>query len=133
MTKIVLKGTFQITAWNESTYAEHKEFGKQTIAEIKQIYSGDIYGAADIRYVMSYQKDATAVFVGIEHLTIDTPEIAGSIVLQHNGLFSQGVAQSRFSVIANSGTDNLQHYIGHGEFTSSENSQADYVITLQHE
>ena len=133
MTKIVLKGTFQITAWNESTYAEHEDGSKQTIAEIKQTYTGDISGNTDIRYIMSYQKDATALFVGIEHLTVDTPEIAGSIVLQHNGLFSQGVAQSQFSVIANSGTDNLQHYIGHGEFTSTENGQADYVITLQHE
>ncbi|NCO72902.1 MULTISPECIES: DUF3224 domain-containing protein [Shewanella] len=133
MTKIVLKGVFQITTWNESTYAEHHNDSKQTIAEISQTYSGDVSGSAQIRYIMSYQKEGSAVFVGIEHLTIDTPEIAGSIVLQHNGVFSQGVAQSQFNVIADSGTDNLLLYIGHGEFTSTENGQADYIITLQHE
>ncbi|PKH98560.1 DUF3224 domain-containing protein, partial [Shewanella sp. 11B5] len=55
MTKIVLKGVFQITAWNESAYAEHDNNNKQTIAEITQTYSGDINGSAQIRYVMSYQ------------------------------------------------------------------------------
>ncbi|AZG35591.1 MULTISPECIES: DUF3224 domain-containing protein [Shewanella] len=133
MTKIVLKGIFQITAWNETAYAEHDDSSKQTIAEIAQTYSGDISGAAQNRCVMSYQKDGSAVFVGIEHLTINTPEIAGTLVLQHDGLFSQGVAQSQFSVIADSGTHNLQHYLGHGEFTSTENGQADYTITLYHD
>lgn len=133
MTKIVLKGVFQITAWNESAYAEHDNNNKQTIAEITQTYSGDINGSAQIRYVMSYQNGEAAVFVGMEHLTINTPEISGTIVLQHNGLFSQGVAQSQFNVIADSGTDNLKQFIGHGEFTSTENGQADYLITLHHD
>lgn len=133
MTKIVLKGVFQITTWNESAYAEHDNNNKQTIAEITQTYSGDINGSAQIRYVMSYQNGETAVFVGMEHLTINTPEISGTIVLQHNGVFSQGVAQSQFNVIADSGTDNLKQFIGHGEFTSTENGQADYLITLHHD
>lgn len=130
MSKIVLKGVFQITAWNESAYAEHHDGSKQTIAEISQSYSGDVSGVADIRYVMSHQQDTKAAFTGIEHLTITTPEIAGTIVLLHNGTFAQGVAQSQFTVVEGSGTDNLLDYIGHGEFTSSENGQADYLITL---
>ncbi|ABI72538.1 DUF3224 domain-containing protein [Shewanella frigidimarina] len=133
MTKIVLKGVFQITAWNESAYAEHDNNNKQTIVEVTQTYSGDINGSAQIRYVMSYQNGEAAVFVGMEHLTINTPEISGTIVLQHNGVFSQGVAQSQFNVIADSGTDNLKQFIGHGEFTSTENGQADYLITLHHD
>ncbi|AZG74005.1 DUF3224 domain-containing protein [Shewanella livingstonensis] len=130
MTKIVLKGVFQITTWNESAYAEHMDSSKQTIAEITQTYSGDISGSAKTRYVMSYQKDGAAVFVGIEHLTISTPEIAGTIVLQHSGRYSQGIAQSQFSIIEGSGTDNLTEYIGHGEFISTEKGQAEYIITF---
>jgi hypothetical protein len=133
MAKIVLKGVIQITSWNESAYAEHDDSSKQTITEINQTYSGDVTGIAQNRYLMSYQKDGTAVFVGIEHLTIETPEIAGTIVLLHNGVFSHGVAQSKFSVIADSGTDNLHQFIGHGEFTSTENGQADYLITFYHD
>ncbi|MGX9462949.1 DUF3224 domain-containing protein [Shewanella sp. A14] len=133
MTKIVLKGVFQITAWNESAYAEHNNNSKQTIAEITQTYSGDISGSSVIRYVMSYQKGDAAVFVGMEHLTVSTPEITGTIVLQHNGVFSQGIAKSQFNVITDSGTNNLQQFIGYGEFTSTENGQADYTITLQND
>jgi len=84
-------------------------------------------------HVMSYQNGGASVFVGMEHLTINPPEISGTIVLQHNGVFSQGVAQSQFNVIADSGTDNLKQFIGHGEFTSTENGQADYLITLHHD
>ncbi|WP_445778384.1 DUF3224 domain-containing protein [Shewanella sp.] len=130
MTKVVLKGVFQITQWDETAYAEHDDSSKQTVANIKQTYSGDIIGSAEIRYVMSYQKDATAVFSGLERLNVTTPEIIGSIMLQHNGTFIAGVAQSQFKVIAGSGTHNLTDYIGQGEFTSTENGQAEYVITL---
>ncbi|MGI2170765.1 DUF3224 domain-containing protein [Shewanella sp. MF05960] len=130
MTKVVLKGVFQITQWNEKSYAEHEDGTKQTIASIKQTYSGDITGLAEIRYVMSYQQDTTAVFTGIEELTVTTPEITGRIIFQHNGTFIAGVAQSQFTVIAGSGTQNLAEYIGQGEFTSTENGQAEYVITF---
>ncbi|GGP81899.1 DUF3224 domain-containing protein [Shewanella ulleungensis] len=130
MTKVVLKGVFQITQWDETAYAEHEDGTKQTIANIKQTYSGDITGSADIRYVMSYQQDTTAVFTGLEELNITTPEITGRIIFQHNGTFVTGVAQSEFHIIAGSGTENLTEYIGQGEFTSTENGQAEYVITL---
>ena len=130
MTKVVLKGVFQITQWDETTYAEHDDGSKQTIANIKQTYSGDITGAAEIRYVMSHQQDATAVFTGLEELTVTTPEITGRIIFQHNGTFIAGVAHSQFTVIEGSGTQHLTEYIGQGEFTSTENGQAEYVITF---
>ncbi|GGB47609.1 DUF3224 domain-containing protein [Shewanella inventionis] len=130
MAKIVLKGVFQITQWDETPYAEHDDGSKQTIAHITQTYSGDITGTANICYVMSHQKDTTAVFSGLERLSVTTPEITGEIMLQHNGTFIAGVAQSQFSIIAGSGTQHLTDYIGQGEFISTENGQAEYMVTL---
>ena len=130
MSSTTLKGLFQITSWDESAYAEHNNGSKQTIAKITQSYSGDIVGTANIHYVMSHQTDGGAFFVGYEHLTLSTTTHKGTMILQHSGQFINGVASSKFIIIEGSGTDDFCFVIGSGEFTSTENGQASYILSF---
>ncbi|GGA76724.1 hypothetical protein GCM10011369_18290 [Neiella marina] len=50
-----MKGTFQITGWDESPYEEHADGSKKTHAKITQQYTGDLQGTASVQYLMSYQ------------------------------------------------------------------------------
>ena len=55
-----IKGTFQITGWEENPILEFEDGSKQTHAKVDQTYSGGIEGTSEINYLMSYRSDGTA-------------------------------------------------------------------------
>jgi len=127
---ISLKGTFQITGWDETPYNENDDGSKQTHAKITQQYTGDIDGLSELQYLMSYTADGNAVFVGFERISCTINNKTGSVVLQHNGKFEAGVASSHFDIVAGSGTQALAEISGSGTFTSPNNGQAHYTLKL---
>ncbi|ATC96450.1 DUF3224 domain-containing protein [Pseudoalteromonas tunicata] len=129
MTQTQLIGTFQITNWQETPYSESDTGAKQSLAIISQQYSGDAEGTSELRYLMSYQPDGTAQFVGFETFTGTINGQAGTLVLQHQGQFVAGVASSTFSIVEGSGTSELATVKGEGSFTTVEHSQANYQIS----
>lgn len=124
-------GMFQITAWDETSYFESDNGAKLTQAVITQSYQGVLQGHSEIRYLMSYQDNANATFVGFEHFTGSLGDKKGSFILQHKGLFAAGVASSEFELVERSATGGFAHLVGKGHFVSTENGQANYQITLQ--
>ena len=50
-----MKGTFQITGWDEIPYVENENGSKQSHAKITQNYSDSIEGSSELQYLMSYQ------------------------------------------------------------------------------
>ena len=123
-------GTFQITGWDESAYAENNDGSKQSLAKITQTYSGDVEGESQLQYLMAYQSKASGVFVGHEVLTLTAEGRKGSLVLQHNGIFEDGVAKSTFTVICCSGKGDFDGVTGSGKFESTSNGQAEYTLQL---
>lgn len=122
-----MSNVFQITGWNETPYIENQDGSKKSHAKITQSYSGVIEGSSEIQYLMSYQSAASALFVGFEVVTGKVNGKSGSITLQHNGKFENGVASSNFLII--SGTDELANIEGSGSFKSGESGQANYELT----
>jgi hypothetical protein len=123
-----LKGQFQINDWQETTQSEHQGL-KRTLANVKLEYSGDIVGTSELQYLLSYQADGSAEFVGFENLTASVKDVSGCIVLRHLGRFVDGVASSQFTVIPRDIDDKLADL--KGEFTSSKNGLAAYVIRMK--
>ena len=122
-----LTGQFQIKDWQETTQSEY-ELGKRSLANVKLEYTGDIAGSSELQYLLSYQADGSADFVGFESLQASISGKAGSLVLKHSGSFVDGVASSQFEVIQCSIEDKL---IGSkGNFKSGENGQAEYIIKV---
>lgn len=129
MTKM-LNGVFQITGWDEKPYLENGDGSKQSHAKISQRYSGDLEGSSEIQYLMSYQTDGAAIFVGLETVTGTINGKSGSFVIQHTGKFEAGIATSNFEVVPNTGKSELKNISGKGFFKSSENGQAKYEFTI---
>jgi len=125
-----LEGTFQITGWDETPYCENDDGSKQTHAKITQGYTGDIDGLSKLQYLMSYTRDGNAVFVGFENVSCTIDGKSGGFVIQHNGKFEAGVASSHFIIVEGSGTQGLVDISGTGTFTSADNGQAHYTLTL---
>jgi hypothetical protein len=122
-----LKGHFQIKDWQETTQSEHVQ-GKRSLANVKLEYSGDIVGTSELQYLLSYQEDGCAEFVGFETIQASVKDNSGCLILRHVGRFVDGVANSQFEVIQSSIDDKL---IGsNGDFTSGDNGQANYTIYL---
>lgn len=125
-----MKGTFQITSWDEKPYLEADDGSKKSHATITQSYSGDIEGSSELQYLMSYQSAGSAVFVGFEVINCTIQGKSGSFTVQHDGKFEAGIASSFFSIVTNSGTDELVDITGTGTFTSGEAGQAHYQFEL---
>ena len=58
------KGQFELASWNEDTYDELGSGGKLTRASVTQQFSGDVTGNGAVEWLMCYQADGTARFVG---------------------------------------------------------------------
>ena len=122
-----LTGHFQIKDWQETTQSEGKT-GKRSLANVKLEYTGHITGSSELQYLLSYQADGSADFVGFESVEASVDGISRSLVLRHLGRCVAGVASSQFEVIQSSIEDKL---IGaKGSFTSGENGQAQYTIEV---
>lgn len=125
-----LTGQFQIKDWQETTQSEYK-VGKRSLANVKLEYTGHIAGASELQYLLSYQADGSADFVGFENLQASVNGTSGNLILRHIGRFVAGVASSQFEVIQSSITDKLIGLKGH--FTSGENGQAQYTLEVSND
>lgn len=125
-----VEGIFQITGWDEIPYSELDDGSKQSSVKVTQSYSGSIEGNSEIRYLMSYQSESSAIFVGFETIKGTFLGKNGSVIVQHNGIFESGVASSKFTIVANSGKGDCLNISGAGSFKSGENGQANYEMEI---
>lgn len=126
----IAEGVFQITGWNEESYSEGDDGVKQSYAKVSQNYTGAIDGTSTVNYLMSYQSAGSALFTGFETLTATIEGKTGTVVIQHNGTFEQGVASSSFVIVPGSGNEQLAGLTGSGSFRSTENGQAKYQFSI---
>ena len=104
---------FAIKSWDEKPYSEADGL-KLTRAAVTKSYTGDIEGDAHLEYLMMYRSDKSASFVGIERVVGTLAGKRGSFVLQRTGVFEDGLAKEDYSVVAGSGTGELQGLTGNG-------------------
>jgi len=126
----IYKGRFQITSWDENTYATMPGGGKQTHAKITQQYDGAVTGDANVNYLMTYLSDDHALFVGFEVINITIGQLNGTLTLQHNGEYQNHIASSNFTVVVDSGTGDFKGSTGQGCFKTADNGQANYALSL---
>ena len=109
-----LTATFEIKGWDEQPFDEAVGVAKLTKASVAKEYSGDIEGSSSTEWLMAYNPDKSAVFVGLERIKGTIGGRHGSLVLQHVGTFEDGAAKATLTVV--SGTDELKGATGSGSF-----------------
>jgi hypothetical protein len=122
-----LKGTFQITDWQETVEKEFEKGKKLSTALVQQVYSGDINGNSEVRYQLYYSESGDALFNGFETIAYDKSDEQIVLTLKHDGKFESGIASSKFTIVDSSHKCSLIDKSG--TFRSIEGGKAIYQIS----
>lgn len=125
------EATFTVDSWDEDIQESFDGGRKITHASVRKTYSGGIQGHGSLEYVMSYDEDGGATFVGLERVTGRLGAHSGSFVLRHIGRFESGVARAKLRVLPGSATGDLVGLRGEGEFALAEAQE--YQFSFQYE
>ena len=122
---------FAIKTWDEKPYSEAAGMPKLTRASVKKTFTGYIGGDSEVEYLMMYNADGTAAFVGLERIVGRLGGKSGSFVLQRSGSYDGKLAKETYSVVPGSGTGQLTGLSGQG--SSSAGHGKENPITLDYE
>ena len=125
-----MNGSFQVASWNENAYDE-RDGRRLTRASVTQQFDGDIAGEGSAEWLMAYQPDGTARFVGLQLVTGEVAGRRGTFVLETSGVFEGGVARWEANVVSGSSTGELTDLSGRGTFEAPHGSQASYELDLE--
>ena len=109
-----LQADFKVTNWDEVPFDEGVGVSKVTSASVTKEYSGGVEGTSATQWLMVYAPDKSAIFVGVERIRGVVDGRHGTLVLQHVGRFTDGVATADVTIVA--GTDELKGATGSGTF-----------------
>ena len=124
------KGTFTIENWDENPVLKAEGSSKITKANVSRSFEGDLGGEGTVEWLMGYDEQGSATFVGLERVvgTIDGKE--GTFALQHVGTFDGKIAKADLTVVPGSGTGELSGLTGEGSFEAGLGSDGERTITL---
>src|SRR5262249_2321779 len=121
-------GEVEVTSWHEEPYAEREGDRKLTRAVVTQKLSGDLSGTGAVQWLMSYQDDGTARFVGLQQLDGAIEGRNGSVVVDTVGDFDGKQATGAWRVIPGSGTGEWVGMRGDGRFEAPLGSRARFTL-----
>jgi hypothetical protein len=124
------EATFVLKSWDEKPYNEMEGVPKLTRVSSTKSYQGDIAGEGKLEYLMMYRSTGSASFIGLERVVGSVGGRSGSFVLQHSGIFEDGIARVVLSVVPGSGTADLHGMRGEGGFDVGH--QEPYAMTLDY-
>ena len=118
--------TFEIKGWDEQPFDEAVGVAKLTKASVVKEYAGDIEGSSATEWLMAYNPDKSAVFVGLERIMGTIGGRHGSLVVQHIGTFTDGAATATLTVVSD--TDELKGATGSGELVADPSGRITLTI-----
>ena len=123
--------TFQIEGWDEDDIMETDDSARVTRAKVSRSFEGDIEGTGTVEWLMGYDEDGSATFVGIERIVGSIGGKAGTVVLRHVGVFDGQVAKADLLVVSGSGTGELRGVRGEGSFEAGFGPEGVRSISLE--
>ncbi len=96
---MTINGYFQIIDWQESTVTEINNDTKLNKATVKTEYHGDIVGTSCIEYQLFYNNEKHASFIGYEHVSFSKSNDKKQLIVEHKGVFKNGIATATLSVL----------------------------------
>jgi hypothetical protein len=122
------KGAFELASWDENTYEELDDGGKLTRASVTQTFTGDVSGEGAVEWLMCYQSDGTARFVGLQSVHGVLGDKKGSFVLETEGEFDGKMALWSASVVPGSGRGELEGLTGKAKFGAIHGPKAEFEL-----
>ncbi len=121
---------FHITDGYEESFSKIDNGQKLTTGKFFIFYEGELSGESVIMELRNYHHDKKATLYGLERFTGTLAGKSGSFVLEHAGVFENGVINSTRKVIAGSGTNELAGLRGEAVFNSGESKV--FQLTLNY-
>jgi len=122
---------FELLNWNESSYWQDDYGRKMTKVSVSKSYHGPMQGVGQLEYLMSYQADGCAYFVGMERFSGMLQQKKGGFVLQHRGNFVGGKAHSQFYIVPGSGLGELIGIQAKGSFVATHGQNVQFEFDYQ--
>ena len=125
--------TFEIKSWNENPFNELEGAPKLVRASVLKSYHGDIEGEGTLEYLMIYNENGFATYVGFERVVGKIGARSGSFVLEDKGVFEGGIAKSSLKVMPDSGTGELRGLRGEGNYATGHAKEHAFAFEYEFE
>lgn len=125
-----LNGSFEVASWDESPYDE-RDGRRLTKASVTQRFSGGVSGKGSAEWLMAYNEDATARFVGLQLMDGEIAGRRGTFVLETHGEFDGSVARWEATVVPGSPRGDLKGISGQGRFEAPLGSTAKFTLGIE--
>lgn len=130
------RGTYTVKKWEETSYQQISHEMKMTKASVEYAFSGEIEGKASVEYLMFYsrfdpkdQHKSAASYVGLIYFDGTLSGKSGTFVLEDNGTFEGGAANSALRIAKGSGTGQLEGIYGTGMYLANREG---YRVELEY-
>jgi hypothetical protein len=106
------EATFDIDAWQESTYDAPEAGSKLLRATVHKTFHGDVEATSTAELLMvRAREEGGEGYVATERITGNVGDQVGSFVVQHGGIFSRQMYQFGY-IVKDSGTGDLRGIVG---------------------
>jgi Protein of unknown function (DUF3224) len=102
---------FTITGW-EPTTIDDRDGVSLTRTKVTKTFTGDLEGTSVAELLMAGAPNDSAAYVGFERIEGKLNGRAGSFILHHNAVSVRGEQSASWTIMANSGTGELQSISG---------------------
>lgn len=124
------KGTILHNNWDEKPYHEAAPL-KSSEAKIDIVMHGAIEAAGPGRYLMQYPTAETCHYSGYLVMDGKLDGKAGQFIIYEVGDWTNGVAASRWQIVAGSGTGELKGITGQGSYAAEHDKTVHYELSYE--
>jgi hypothetical protein len=114
-----ITASFEITAWDETTYDEPAEGPKLARATVRKTFSGPLEGTS-VAEVLTAQGEDGSGYLASERIIGSLEGRRGSFVLQHGGVGDSTGQRAFGHVVAGSGTGELRGLAGEATYAHDD-------------
>ncbi|MGC5019440.1 DUF3224 domain-containing protein [Micromonospora sp. DT47] len=125
------EGTFTLDSWDQEAYdeAEGAVLGE---ARITKTFTGDLSGTSTTRILMCRaQVETSAAYAGFERFTGSLAGRKGSFVLHHNATAEDETGSLSWTIVPDSGTDELRDLRGGGRIVVGPDGGHAYLLDYE--
>src|SRR4051794_38883845 len=102
---------FTITGW-EPTPIDDRDSVSLTLTRVTKTFTGDLEGTSVAELLMAGAPNDSAAYVGFERIEGKLNGRTGSFILHHNAVSARGEQSATWTIMADSGTGELQGISG---------------------
>ena len=120
-------GAFDIDVWEPQPYDE-AEGATLTRTRVTKTFHGEIEGTSVAELLMATARNGSMAYVGFERISGSIHGHAGTFVLHHNATASRDEQSATWTILANSGTGELESLRGEAQIINEPGGKHTFIL-----